>query len=364
MPTPSAPAVLPDFTLSPALAPLDGRHLLGVLQYEAADLGTRQSAWRARQAADLLTAPAIDVPFKGHAGIRTAQDWLAQAPTSAPGPRLPAPDWREAGLQLRCHSPTPVQAGHFGAIRYRESGALLFGALHIPLPASGACAAAVRAAYADLFRLLTASGKPHLVRIWNYVPRVTAINDQGMEVYRDFNLGRSQAFDASGYDTRHMPAATGIGCEGDHIAVAFLASTEAGLNFENPRQISAYRYPAVHGPRPPSFARATAWPHGRPQWLFISGTASIIGHQTVHIDQVMAQTREALNNVRLLLAARGASLHDVDLLTLYVRHARDVAAVAAHVAAALAPQTRMLVTQADICRNDLLVEMEALARVA
>jgi hypothetical protein len=40
-----------------------------------------------------------------------------------------------------------------------------------------------------------------------------------------------------------------------------------------------------------------------------------------------------------------------------------VAPLARLVAQQLAPQARMLVTQADICRNDLLVEMEALARV-
>jgi enamine deaminase RidA (YjgF/YER057c/UK114 family) len=266
-------------------------------------------------------------------------------------------------MQLRCFSPTPVRAGRHGGIAWRASADLLFGTLHIALPPSGECAQAVREGYAELFRLLTASGKRHLVRIWNYVPRVTHINDAGMEVYRDFNLGRSLAFDESGYDTRHMPAATGIGCEGAHIAVAFLASTEAGLNFENPRQISAYRYPEVHGPRPPSFARATAWPHGQPQWLIISGTASIIGHQTVHVDDAAAQARTAMANVRLLLAARGARFDDIDLLTLYVRHARDVAPLARLVAQQLAPQARMLVTQADICRNDLLVEMEALARV-
>ena len=349
---------LPHFTLSPALAPLQAPHLLGALNYRVLASG---EAWWSRQAADLQAAPHADVPVKGQLGIRSAADWLACTAPATPGPRLPAPSWREASMQLRCFSPQPVRAGQFGAIAYRESDELLFGTLHIALPASGDCAAAVRAAYGELFRLLTASGKPHMVRIWNYVPRITQNNAQGAEIYREFNLGRSQAFDESGYDTRHMPAATGIGCEGDHITVAFLASTEAGLNFENPRQISAYRYPPVHGPRPPSFARATAWPHGRPQWLFISGTAGIIGHQTVHIDNVTGQTHEAIANVRLLAAARGAQLADIDLLTLYVRHARDVHAVARLVAAQLRPDAQLLVLQADICRSDLLIEMEALA---
>ena len=366
----AACAHLPHFTLCPALAPLQAPHLLGQLDYRVAASGP---AWQTRQAADLQAAPRIDVPMKGHLGIRSAAQWLASPATEAaeataapmpptsPGPHLPVPAWDQASLQLRCFSPSPVRAGRLGPWAYRESGTLLVATVHIPLPPSGDCAAAVRAAYDELFALLTASGKPHMVRIWNYVPRITQHNAQGAEIYREFNLGRSQAFDTSGYDTRHMPAATGIGCEGDHIAVAVLASSEAGINFENPRQISAYRYPAVHGPRPPSFARATAWPHGVPQWLFISGTAGIIGHQTVHIDDVLGQTHEAIHNVRLLLAARGAQLADVDLLTLYVRHARDVPAVAREVARALRPDAQLAVLQADICRSDLLVEMEALA---
>ena len=348
---------LPWFDVCAASAPPQSAHLLGCINYLAGD-GVR---WQPLQADGLHGVPAVDVPLKGHLGIAPAQQWRAGTPHSA-GPRLPALPAERACAQLRCYSPSPVRAGQWGTITYRESADVLFAGMHIPLPPSGACTEAVQAGYAALFELLEHSGKRTMVRIWNYVPRITQTTAHGTEIYRDFNLGRSQAFDTSGYDTRHMPAATGIGCEGNHIAVAVLASTDAGVNFENPRQVAAYRYPSVHGPRPPSFARATAWPHDAPQWLLVSGTASIIGHQTVHIDDVHQQARLALDNVRLLLDARGATLADIDMLTLYVRHARDVAMVAPWVAQQLRADTQLLVTQADICRSDLLVEMEALAR--
>ena len=62
---------------------------------------------------------------------------------------------------------------------------------------------------------------------------------------------------------------------------------------ENPRQVSAYRYPPTYGPR---VADLLARGAGRTSAaatiaLFISGTASIVGHETVHQGDVRAQTR-------------------------------------------------------------------------
>ena len=86
MSTSSAPAALPHFTLSPALAPLQAPHLLGALDYRVMASG---KVWQTRQPADLQAAPHLDVPVKGQTGIRSAANWLAGSVQATPGPRLP-----------------------------------------------------------------------------------------------------------------------------------------------------------------------------------------------------------------------------------------------------------------------------------
>lgn len=66
-------------------------------------------------------------------------------------------------------------------------------------------------AYARIFRLLDAQGLPHLWRAWNYLTDINC-ESAGMERYRQFNLGRTQAFDrcACGSVEGRVPAACAI----------------------------------------------------------------------------------------------------------------------------------------------------------
>lgn len=275
----------------------------------------------------------------------------------------PGTEWHETWL-----SQAPVQALQYGNYACRHNTEILWGCTAIPVPAKGACAPAVAAAYLELFNLLQASGFPHLWRIWNYIPRINQPNSEGLEMYRDFNFGRAEAF-ADAYDqglvqmpwaTRHMPAATGIGCDGDSIRLYFLAGRNPGTHVENPRQVAAYRYPADHGPRPPCFARASTARLPGSQPLFISGTASIIGHQTVHIGNVVAQTHAAIDNIALVAGNAGSSLQQLTLYKVYVRHARDLEQVRRICTERLPAQAQVAYFVADICRSNLLMELEAM----
>ena len=102
--------------------------------------------------------------------------------------------------------------------------------------------------------------------------------------------------------------------------------------------------------------------------LLVSGTASIVGHETVHAGDVRAQTLETLLNLRTVIQAanaRGSAVFDLRELdcVVYVRHARDlpvVRAVFEDAVGAGSPAARGAVyLRADICRSDLLVEIEA-----
>jgi enamine deaminase RidA (YjgF/YER057c/UK114 family) len=260
-----------------------------------------------------------------------------------------------------------VHSGRQGAVHWRHDGHWLHGVLDIA-DADLGLADAAEQAYRDVFATLRLTGFEHLLRLWNYLPRINA-ETGGLERYRQFNIGRQQAFLAAGHSAfEGAPAACAIGTGAGDLRVRFLAGRSAPLAVENPRQVSAYRYPSRYGPRAPTFSRAALAALGGGELaLFVSGTASIVGHETQHLGDVLAQTQETLNNLRAVLAAAqprcSAPLVLANLVPcIYVRHARDQAVVqqaldAAWGAGSMAARSAVYV-QADICRADLLVEVE------
>jgi chorismate lyase / 3-hydroxybenzoate synthase len=161
-----------------------------------------------------------------------------------------------------------------------------------------------------------------------------------------------------------VPAACALGVSGGPLSVAFLCGTTPLVPIENPRQVSAYRYPVDYGPRSPTFSRAALAHWGAQELFFVSGTASIVGHESVHRDDVVAQTHETLNNIEALLdeAAGRSGLGRVAMASLhfraYVRRAADLDAVRQVVAGRLGAVAIQYV-QAEVCREELLVEIEA-----
>jgi|HigsolmetaAR203D_1030402.scaffolds.fasta_scaffold01098_2 chorismatase len=270
----------------------------------------------------------------------------------------------------------PAQASVSGDLVYAHDGEYLFCAAEIP--ASERCRNLTRETYLAAFELMDELGYPRLFRMWNYIPRINEDNADGLEIYRDFCAGRSEAFELYGR-RRHlpMPAATGIGAQGGNIAFFFLSCRSGRVTFlENPRQMPAYTYPRQYGPRSPSFARATCVQHDALGVLnlYISGTASIIGHETVHRSDLMRQCDVTLENISLLIGRDNLirhgietpadlTLRDVDFIKVYVRHAEDIPAVRRRCREAFAPHANIQFLNVDICRSDLLVEIEGIITV-
>ncbi|MGO4811542.1 endoribonuclease L-PSP [Cupriavidus sp. 2MCAB6] len=276
--------------------------------------------------------------------------------------------------------------GRHGVVDFRTDAALglIFGSVTLReadfANAQGSMLqSATERAYRDIFGLLDAKGYPYLVRVWNYVADINA-EESGMERYRQFNIGRQAAFTACRREiVGNVPAACALGAVGQPVAqrtlsIGFLASPRAPVAVENPRQVSAYHYPAQYGPRSPTFARAGVWRAGAHDEcaapvLFVSGTASIVGHRTVHAGDVAAQTRESIANIAAVLeqAARdghaGIGLPQL-AYRVYVRHPQErgtLASVRAALEGAVGHGVAAAYVQADICRGDLLVEIEASA---
>lgn len=274
----------------------------------------------------------------------------------------------EAAICEVWRSAHALQSGQQGAIRYRENDLLLFGSLSLDETSAttqSPLQSTTEAAYQAIFALLEARGFSALLRVWNYFP---AINQEshGIERYRQFNIGRQDAFLAHDRSViGNVPAACALGTASGGLHIAFLATRANVTSIENPRQLSAYHYPSQYGPRSPTFSRAGLVNLGGRDMLFISGTASIVGHQTLHDDDVEAQTRECLNNIAAITAeanrlAPTANFRlDQFAYKVYVRHPVDLAAVREAMAHYLNAPVAAVYLQADVCRANLLVEIEA-----
>jgi len=305
---------------------------------------------------------------------------FADAPSRFQAPGVPvaevlAPPLGDTGALCEVwRTAAPLRAGEFGPIRYRASPHVLFGCITgSEQPAADGQAraatplqAATRNAYAEIFKALDALGFNHLIRVWNYFADINA-ETHGAERYRQFNRARHDAFRDNRRAIEHqVPAACALGSPaGGPLVIYFLASPIEARPLENPRQVSAFHYPEQYGPRPPTFSRATIAHELLGGPLLISGTASIVGHETRHPGNARAQTRETLANIEALIEeanqATGTARYRLDRLQfkVYVREPRDLPVIRAEMNAALGPAARVIYVQADVCRSELLLEIEA-----
>ncbi|KAB2957796.1 MAG: hypothetical protein F9K18_12625 [Thermoanaerobaculia bacterium] len=292
----------------------------------------------------------------------------AAAVGAEPGPRLSVPN-RVLGSAPATEvwlSPRPVTRGRRGDLVWAEDGEALFGCLTREL--GGGTAAAARSVFEEMLALGDERGYPHLVRVWNFVPGINE-EERGTERYRLFNVGRAAAFDERYGEReaeRRFSASSAVGTAGARLVTYFAAAAAPASHLGNPRQVHAYRYPAEYGPRAPSFARATVAPAALGGALFLSGTASVAGHETRHAGSLDGQLDETLLNIESLLAAgaAGAALPapgDFDLLRVYLRDPGTLARVEERLRRRLGERVPLLFVEADICRADLLVEIEGVA---
>jgi chorismate lyase / 3-hydroxybenzoate synthase len=279
---------------------------------------------------------------------------------------------------------SPAESGDCGRVRFRRSAELLFGCIAVaerevtatdtagPRTTTHATLSPLHEATTELYRqicaTLDAESYPYLLRVWNYVPDINR-DSHGTERYRQFNRARQHALQASGRPlTGRVPAASALGAAaGSPLVAYFLAARSAPTFIENPRQLSAYHYPRRYGTHSPVFSRAAVMRQRDSLTLFISGTASIVGHRSLHAGDAAAQTRETLTNIEALLGEANRAAHGAHFTLgslackVYVRRPEDLAAIQAELGSALGNGARAIYLKADICRQDLLVEIEATA---
>jgi len=274
------------------------------------------------------------------------------------------PRWLRVALEpLTGPAPTEVWTvdaevsfGREGDVRWSRGGGWLYAAVECNEADHGGPEGAAAHAYSALSAFVAQAPECHVQRIWNYLGAINAGAGDD-ERYKHFCTGRIAGMGE--VFSRGFPAASAIGHHADQglLQVYLLATDRPGTPVENPRQVSAWEYPRQYGRTPPSFARATLLPAS--DVLAISGTAAVVGHASAHAGDLRAQLAETRRNLDALLANGGVpeGFDGRAPLKAYVRHPGDAAAVQAF-ANEHWPDAPLLLVHGDICREELLVEID------
>ena len=254
------------------------------------------------------------------------------------------------------HTHGPVTHGNENGVRFSASAAHFFGIIEVRESDHASLRVAAAAAYSRLLEFSASSPFKHPWRIWNFLDAIND-GDDDRERYREFCQGRADVL-VGKFAT--FPAGSALGRrDGERIIqVIWLAGREPGLGVENPRQMSAFSYPREYGPASPSFSRAMRVG----EHLLISGTASIVGHRTIHPGNTLAQLEESLENMTVVAAASGVAAPALRGYKAYVRRLQDVPLVATVLQQRGTNLAEACFLLADICRADLLLELEAVCQ--
>ncbi len=241
-------------------------------------------------------------------------------------------------------------------------------------------------AFSQMKQMLKKAGveMDHLIRTWLYLGNITG-PEGDLERYMELNRARTDFYEGVQFGRGHVmagvrqavyPASTGIGMCGSGITMSATAiDTDRKdvfiLPLENPQQTPVYEYEAVYSPKSPKFVRAMAEAIGDYVVIWISGTASIVNSKTLHTGNPGKQADQTLTNIELLLSQKnlarhgapgaGATLRDLAKLRVYVKRAQDYAIIRKVCEKRCGKNIPIIYVVADVCRSDLLVEMEGLA---
>ena len=262
-------------------------------------------------------------------------------------------------------SDQPVTVHRTNEFSAATSGEILAGTLQLEEEPGAGLQEITERAYRRLLHHVQELGYPYLWRIWNFFPGINE-DEQGLERYRRFCIGRYQALaDTLQGFPGSLPAGTAVGTRSGPLQLYVLAGTHPATHLGNPRQVHAYEYPEHYGPCSPSFARATLLQSESHAQLFISGTASVVGHESRHMGLPETQMLETIDNLRALIAhadelSETTPSHQPSRgrYKVYVRQPEHREAIQQALNIPLFASSQIVYLQGDLCRRELLVEIE------
>lgn len=235
--------------------------------------------------------------------------------------------------------------------------------------------------FAHINRVLKVEQMPvsAIIRQWNYIEKITEYDTSGHQHYQDFNDARSLFYENVEWKTGY-PAATGIGTQwgGVMIDMDVLVCKDRTVlvaGVDNPLQVAAHAYSqnvllgetVMQRKTTPKFERAKAvWKedHG---FIYISGTAAIRGELSLEGVGIEEQTLTTLENIEYLVSAENLKrtgvpvTKDTELINfrVYVKHWEDLEK-ARKVVETRYPDLPAIYTLTDVCRSELLIEIEGM----
>lgn len=211
-----------------------------------------------------------------------------------------------------------------------------------------------------------------IYRQWNYIQGITVENN-GSQNYQEFNDARSIFYSAAEWDNGY-PAATGIGSCAGGVMVDLYAVQGGKTNYpiDNPLQIAAHNYSqkvlaqnnkaALPEKTTPKFERARI----TGTTIHISGTAAIRGEVSSESNDIISQTEATMQIMDHLVSPQNIPVNCnntvYDFLRVYVKHKSDIPCVQQYMEQHYpTPLKHYLVS--DICRPELLIEIEGTAHI-
>lgn len=226
----------------------------------------------------------------------------------------------------------------------------------------------------------------HIVRQWNYIEGITkseTVNDSPLQNYQEFNDLRSLYYKKSNFINGY-PSATGIGTANGGCMIEVIALKEKQTKnvkpVNNSLQVDAHSYSSdvlggdsakeMSELSTPKFERGKYMKIGDDGFLFISGTASILGEQTVFPEDAARQTATTIQIIDSLISFNNLNNNRINLIfqpapvnyRVYLKNKSDYSAVKSLCDSYFGMKNGIFV-KADICRSNLLVEIEANYRV-
>jgi len=341
--------------------PTHVEHYITAVPRAGRSLDEQQRAVRqfvTEQAADLFAMTVFATPGESGERIHETDEM------SCPITWLEAADESTSGVQALAVTDSMLRAVVYkdsliggayeaGGVRYCRLGGALRDPVEWPRDAQ------TRAAF-DLWAeglLIAGMTYQRVVRTWFH-------NEDSLSRYDEFNRVRDECFTERGVFQGVTPASTGVGVLnpfGAALSGELLAIDGEGVVVRavpSPLQCAALDYGS-------SFNRAIEVATPGFRRLMISGTAGIDADgETMHVGDVGMQIARTMEVVEAILDSRDMGWADATRAIAYFKHAADIPVFQAYCEKHALPPLPALLVRADICRADLLFELELDATVA
>ena len=213
-----------------------------------------------------------------------------------------------------------------------------------------------------------------IIRQWNYIPKIIDFDDD-FQHYQQFNDSRSLFYQKSRWANGY-PAATGIGTQCGPLVIDVIAMQGHDDEFaiKNPRQIDAHVYSeqvllgeddlCLKQKSTPKFERAKLIVDQDTSVVFVSGTAAIIGEESLSINDAAKQTILTFENIERLVDHEnldGYKMFEaskIDAMRVYIKNEEDFKMIQ-NICEERYPSISFIYLLSDVCRDELLVEIEA-----